>query len=297
MTQAITSWIGLAGVANDERPRALFWARLFEAPMLALAVWIIIEWYFTAQGSLPNSWAVATDRIIWLFFVVETATLTFLVKDKRRYLRTNWINLLVIVVGIPVFWEHTLAVGALRSLRFLLLFGFILEMSPTIRKTLAKNNLGLTLLVSGIIVAMAGISIAAIDPAIDTPWDGIWWAWVTVTTVGYGDLVPETPQGRIFGAILMGLGLGLFSLITATFSAFLIERDEEGMIEKGEEIAEKEDAIIEMEQRSTERETRVLQQLTALEDRLERLENNLDRLIDLLPDSNDDDNSGERRGD
>lgn len=289
MTQTVISWIGLAGVAKDERPRALFWARLFEAPMLALALWIIIEWYLTAQGSLPESWAIATDRIIWLFFVVETVTLTFLVRDKRRYLQSNWINLLVIVVGIPVFWEQTLAVGALRSLRFILLFGFILEISPTIRKTLAKNNLGLTLLVSGIIVAMAGISIAAIDPAIDTPWDGIWWAWVTVTTVGYGDLVPETAQGRIFGAILMGLGLGLFSLITATFSAFLIERDEEGILEKGEEISEKEDEIIEMEERLKNREARTVEQISSLEERLQALEGKIDHLIDCLPDPEDHD--------
>ena len=44
--------------------------------------------------------------------------------------------------------------------------------------------MGATLFVSLIVVVMAGISIAAIDPAIDSPWDGIWWAWVTVTTVG-----------------------------------------------------------------------------------------------------------------
>ncbi|MEM1444252.1 MAG: ion transporter, partial [Verrucomicrobiota bacterium] len=135
LTQKVTSWIGLAGVAADERPRAVFWARVFEAPMLALAVWIIVEWYMMGQGTYPEAWANVTDRVIWLFFVVETAALTFLVRDKRRYLRTNWLNLLVILIGIPVFWNHSFAVGALRSLRFLLLFGFLLEMAPTIRKT------------------------------------------------------------------------------------------------------------------------------------------------------------------
>ncbi|MGB0578080.1 MAG: potassium channel family protein, partial [Limisphaerales bacterium] len=163
------------------------------------------------------------------------------------------------------------------------------EMSTTIRRTLAKNSLGPTLLVSFIIVVMAGIFIAAIDPAINSPWDGIWWAWVTVTTVGYGDLVPQSPQGRIFGGLLMILGLGLFSLITATFSAFIIARDEEEFIEKeerilkrGDEIIEKEGVILEQEKSVVSEEGRILQQLSAMENRLEKLEAKLDRLTDRL---------------
>jgi len=295
----LTSWIGLAGVDADEEPRASRWGDIFEAPMLALSVWIIMEWYLNAKDSYPESWAVATDRVIWLFFVLETVWLSWLVRDKRRYLLTNWVNLLVILVGVPMFWGNSFYIGALRSLRVLLLLGFLLEMSSTIRKTLAKNSLGPTLLVSLIIIVMAGIFIAAIDPAIQSPWDGIWWAWVTVTTVGYGDLVPESPQGRVFGGLLMVLGLGLFSLITATFSAFLIARDEEELIEKeerilekGDEIIEKEGALLEQEQSVVSEEGRIIERLSGMEERLEQLEGKLDRLIDRLsvPEDRDDPN-------
>lgn len=257
--------------------------------MLALSVWIIMEWYLSAQGSYPESWAAATDLVIWLFFVLETAWLSLLVRDKSRYLRTNWVNLLVILVGMPSFWGDSFHVGALRSFRLLLLLGFLVEMSSTIRKTLAKNSLGPTLFVSLIIVIMAGIFIAAIDPAIESPWDGIWWAWVTVTTVGYGDLVPESPQGRIFGGLLMVLGLGLFSLITATISALFVVREEEELIEKEElilkqedEIIEKEGAILEQEKSVVSEEGQIIQQLSGVEDRLGQLEAKLDGLIDRL---------------
>ena len=285
----LTSWIGLAGVDADENSRARRWGDLFEAPMLLLSVWIIMEWYLTGKGTYPETWAAATDRVIWLFFVLETAWLSFLVRNKTRYLQTNWVNLLVILVGIPMFWGDSFFMGALRSLRMLLLLGFLLEMSSTIRKTLAKNSLGPTLFVSLIIIVMAGIFIAAIDPAIKSPWDGIWWAWVTVTTVGYGDLVPVSPQGRFFGGVLMILGLGLFSLITATFSAFLIARDEEELIEKEErilekevEIIEKEGAILDGEKSVVSEEERILQQLAGMEVRMGQLEDKLDRLMDRL---------------
>ena len=116
---------------------------------------------------------------------------------------------------------------------------------------------------------------AAIDPAIETFWDGIWWAWVTVTTVGYGDLVPESPQGKVFGGLLMILGLGLFSLITASFSAFLISREEEEMVEKEAELIEKEEEVAREEKEAISR-------LESIESRLEGLERNLSSLIDRI---------------
>jgi voltage-gated potassium channel len=151
---------------------------------------------------------------------------------------------------------------------------------------LVKNNIGLTLFVSLIVIIMAGIWIAAIDPAIDTPWDGIWWAWVTVTTVGYGDLVPDSPQGRIFGGVLMILGLGLFSLLTANFSAFLISREEAEIIEKEEGIIEKQEEIIAKERKVASKEGRMMAQLESIENRLEDLEQNLQRLFDHLSEEN-----------
>ena len=263
----LTSLIGLAGVADNETLRARRWGRWFEAPIVILALWILVEWYLTARDSYPKSWEVVTNWIVWIFFAAETAILCYFVKDKGRYLKTNWINLLIIIVGLPILFHDQPYAGALRTLRILLLFGILFEMSSTMRQMLASNNIGLVLFVALIIIVMAGTSMAAIDPAIDTFWDGIWWAWVTVTTVGYGDLVPGSPQGRIFGGLLMVLGLGLFSLITASFSAFLISRDEEEIIRKEEDIIEKREDIIEKEEKVASEERRTIAKLEMIEGR------------------------------
>lgn len=267
--------IGLAGVADDEDPKAKRWGHFFEVPMLLLAIWIIVEWYLEAKGAYPESWAAITNCVVWVFFVIETSLLCYLVKDKKRYLLSNWINLLIIAIGVPILWDTQPYTGALRSLRVLLLLGILLEMSGTVRQILARNHLGLTLLVTFFVVLMAGATLAAIDPSIDNPWEGIWWAWVTVTTVGYGDVVPESPQGKIFGAILMVLGLGLFSMMTANFSAFLVARQEEELIEKEEEFVSQERLAIE--------------KLEKIEERLENLERGLTELLQRdSPDRNHD---------
>jgi voltage-gated potassium channel len=58
-------------------------------------------------------------------------------------------------------------------------------------------------------------------------WDGIWWAVVTVTTVGYGDLYPKSVGGRLVGMALMFVGIGFLSLLTAAVASRFV-REERG---------------------------------------------------------------------
>lgn len=64
----------------------------------------------------------------------------------------------------------------------------------------------------------------------DTIWLAMWWAIQTVTTVGYGDVVPGSVAGKVIGSFLMLGGLALFAVVTGTItSAFVEQRRREGM--------------------------------------------------------------------
>lgn len=218
-------WFGLAGVEDDENSDAQRWARRLEIPVLLVTLWIPVHWFMDVKGLLTPLQSHLGDWVIWMVFLLETSILTYLVDDKLRYLRQNWMNLVIIAGGVPMVWNFTPLTGVLRSLRLVLLVGLLFRFSGNVRQFLAHNRLGTTLAVSLVVIVLAGLLMSAIEPGVKTPWDGIWWAWVTVTTVGYGDIVPTTGVGKLFAAFLILMGVALFSLMTANFSSFFIGRD------------------------------------------------------------------------
>ena len=68
----------------------------------------------------------------------------------------------------------------------------------------------------------AGLGFAAVEGSAVSAWDGVWWALTTVTTVGYGDVVPRTHAGRMIGLCVMVVGVGfLFLLAGAVVERFI----------------------------------------------------------------------------
>ncbi len=257
--QAFLSKLGFGGVSEQENIRAKRWSRRLEGPMLLVALWIIVDWYLREKGLAAPSITFFTDWFIWLCFIAETSILLTLVDNKKQYLLSNWMNIVIIIAGLPIIWGMEIFyAGILRSLRLLIMFGIFLRISTDVRSVLSRHSLGLTLFISFLIMLFSGFIISGIGPAFETPLDGIWWAWVTITTVGYGDLVPSTTTGRLFGAFLILMGIGLFSMLTASFSVFFIEQDEKDMMEREDEN---------------------IRRISRIENKLERIEEQLEKTL------------------
>ena len=94
-----------------------------------------------------------------------------------------------------------------------------------LRKPLTAARAGWAIAFATLAVTIAaGFVIRLLDPDdFDSVWLGLWWAVQTVTTVGYGDVVPHDASGRIVGAVLMLSGIAFLTVITATVTAALIE--------------------------------------------------------------------------
>ena len=107
------------------------------------------------------------------------------------------------------------------------------------------------------------------EPQIKTIEDGIWWALVTITTVGYGDITPLTTLGRLVAGTLMFVGLGLIATVTAIVSAKFIanyvdHHTNDDVLEKLEELEDEIEKIEEIE-------SNVVGKLKELEEEIDEL--------------------------
>ena len=100
---------------------------------------------------------------------------------------------------------------------------------------LIRQGLIYSLLLALAILGLGGLGFWLIDPSIQSFADGLWLAFTTAATVGFGDVVPSTQASRAFSVVVVLLGLAVLSLVTASLSAIFVEKeveDEERQIEK-----------------------------------------------------------------
>lgn len=130
------------------------------------------------------------------------------------------------------------AAPALRSLRALRLLRLLRTQDVFrygdplrgVAQAFRDNQLLLWLAMGVVFVAvtLGGLSLYLAEgrsnPEVRTLWDGLWWALVTLTTVGYGDLVPQSAQGRLIGAGLMLAGLFTIALFAGIVSSTMLNR-------------------------------------------------------------------------
>jgi voltage-gated potassium channel Kch len=100
----------------------------------------------------------------------------------------------------------------------------------------------------GLAVVVFGVLERIVDPkTFHSVWLGMWWAVETVTTVGYGDVVPKQTLGKLLGAFLMLGGLSLIAVVTAAITSGFVSRAQaaRGRVTTDQAVLDKLDAVSE----------------------------------------------------
>jgi voltage-gated potassium channel len=94
------------------------------------------------------------------------------------------------------------------------------------KRRITRRGLMYSLLLCLTILALGGVGFWILEPQANSLSDGLWLAFTTAATVGYGDIVPSTHASRVFSVVVVLLGLAVLSLVTASVAAMFVETEE-----------------------------------------------------------------------
>ena len=210
---------------------------LWEIAVLFLCVFVLVEIFIETVFYLPHHTVVLLniiDNIICAIFISDFFYQLWKAPEKLKYLYTwGWIDLISSIPGVE-FLRWGRAIRVVRIFRLLRGFRSTRLLMKYIFRNRAKGTFLTVILLTFMLIVISTIAILNCEnvsnSTIKTPEEALWWAIVTVTTVGYGNYVPVTLAGRIVATFLMIAGVGLFGTFTAFVSSYFM--DHSGEIKK-----------------------------------------------------------------
>jgi len=207
----------------------------WEFPIELLVIANLIALAFETLPSLSPFWR----RAFWSFevfcaaaYTVEYGVRLYLAKPRWKYATSFYgiIDLLAILPFYLITAFDLQAVRAFRLLRLLRLFKLVRYTQATRRIKrafeIARDDLILFGVIALIVLYLAAIGIFHFEHDVQpdkfgSVFDALWWAVATLTTVGYGDIVPVTPGGRLFTFVVLVLGLGVIAVPSGLMASAL----------------------------------------------------------------------------
>jgi voltage-gated potassium channel len=202
---------------------------------LLLSIYVLITLVVQTVIPLEPEVHAFLDRIdfyVCLVFLTDFFIRLYRAPSKSAFLAWGWIDF---VSSIPMF--EALRVGRLvRLIRILRILRAFRSTKSVLDYLLhdRKTSLSGVAAISFMLVVFSSIAVlhfeASPEANIKTPVDAFWWAYVTITTVGYGDKFPLSLEGRIVACVLMTAGVGLFGTFTGFVASIFVDpgkKDEE----------------------------------------------------------------------
>ncbi len=207
------------------------WQTATEWPLAAAAVVFLIAYSIEVIVQPPadvTAWLELMIGITWVVFLADYFVNLVLAPQRWRWFYTHLFDLLIVVLPI------------LRPLRLLRLVTLLAILNKTAGAAFRGRVIIYAAGAAALLVYVAALAVVDAerggDGSIQSFHEGLWWAFVTITTVGYGDYSPVTGTGQLVAVGVMIGGITLIGVVTATLASWIVE--------KVEQNAEKKDTLV-----------------------------------------------------
>lgn len=197
--------------------------------LLAILSAGLLIFEFTAELQLHQSRLIhLIDFIIAMLFLADFSYEIMTAKHKKLYFKHNWY---LLIASIPItggMFQAFRSVQLIRLMRIVRLYARIKALSDKTEQISKHSSRYIFVALFATVIIFTGaaafyITESAANEQVTTYYDSLWWAVVTATSVGYGDIFPVTPEGRLVAMVLMVFGLALIGTIIALASNYFLE--------------------------------------------------------------------------
>lgn len=223
--------------------RLALWRRWTDLPLLILAIGslplLLLELVAHRLTSIDKAFLLIVNVVVFAAFAIDYLCELWLTENRPAYIRTQWSSLVIVLAQLLALLPALGVLGVLRAaraLRLLSTLARVIGIGSASRidgkrffrekaASLAFGLAGFTLVTSAVAFTIA--EDVGDGRRISSFFDALWWSAATITTVGYGDIYPVTPAGRIIAVFTMVVGISTLAVVTARIAQFLIGFNEQ----------------------------------------------------------------------
>ena len=170
---------------------------------------------------------VVFDTVLCIILIIEFITRLMDSDNKKRFLLKNWTELIAAIPFDLIMLPFALNNAHLRIfkiLKFIKVIALFSQFFETIDVFLKKTHLDEIFGVTLLVVLASTLALYLFDPSINSLFDSLWFVLSTITTVGYGDVLPQSGPGKIIGLITLIVGVLIFSTVTGAIASYFARR-------------------------------------------------------------------------
>ena len=200
----------------------------------ALSIIIIIDLILitlTLVSSIPENiyyGIIVFDTIVCIILLIEFFSRFFKSENKWEFFTHNWVELIAAIpfdlIMMPFVLNYSRFLRLFRVLKFIKVIALFSEFLESIDFFLKKTHLDEILGVTLLVVLASTLALYLFDSSINSLFDSLWFVLSTITTVGYGDILPQTGIGKIIGLITLIVGVLIFSAVTGGMVSYFARR-------------------------------------------------------------------------